>query len=296
MDARKIITVTLALTLTLTLAGRWWDGNHGVGAADVLSWVRNLTNRSGRSRQDNLSPRGRRKQRLHPPRLHPPHQDWAAWIFSWIPPIFLTFFPHLLKGCRTVPKIPVTQVSQRTERKRKPWIRSGHRIGPLIDELREVLLPDARLLARDWIILHCNLSGLRVIIQAHCGKQGRVLNQNQQLVMGRTASWTTVIFWKLCFAQSISARCSHTGLLYVQVGRSGVPRVRKASRRICNNSKQNTTPGRRTYLWVVSSHLKRKGNWGTDSYMCCINKSKLNNQVLHRVICTYLSKEIKKKK
>ena len=69
-----------------------------------------------------------------------------------------------------------------------------------------------------------------------------------------THTWT-ILFKGRCCVRSISARCS-TGLFRVEVNRSAVPTVRRASRSTCDNSAQ-THYSRPEVLWLPS-HLYRK--------------------------------------
>ena len=71
---------------------------------------------------------------------------------------------------------------------------------------------------------------------------------------GHTHTWTILCNGR-CYVRSISARCS-TGLFRVEVNRSAVPTVRRASRSTCDNSAQ-THYSRPEVLWLPS-HLYRK--------------------------------------
>ena len=71
---------------------------------------------------------------------------------------------------------------------------------------------------------------------------------------GHTHAWTILCNGR-CYVRSISARCS-TGLFRVEVNRSAVPTVRRASRSTCDNSAQ-THYSRPEVLWLPS-HLYRK--------------------------------------
>ena len=71
---------------------------------------------------------------------------------------------------------------------------------------------------------------------------------------GHSHTWTILCNGR-CYVRSISARCS-TGLFRVEVNRSAVPTVRRASRSTCDNSAQ-THYSRPEVLWLPS-HLYRK--------------------------------------
>ena len=72
--------------------------------------------------------------------------------------------------------------------------------------------------------------------------------------VGHSHTWTILCNGR-CYVRSISARCS-TGLFRVEVNRSAVPTVRRASRSTCDNSAQ-THYSRPEVLWLPS-HLYRK--------------------------------------